>query len=150
MVKVRIHEIAKELGIKSKEVVEKATDIGLSVKSASSAINSDEAEALMNFVLTGTKPEAKEPKAKPVATQTPSEPKASQETKTEKIATPKEPEAVESKEVPKKTAPAPEKPKPAIKPKQQEPTIQSPEEPAPTKKEPVKEEEPAKEVKKAA
>jgi translation initiation factor IF-2 len=150
MVKVRIHEIAKELGIKSKEVVEKATDIGLSVKSASSAINSDEAEALMNFVLTGTKPEAKEPKAKPAATQTPSEPKASQETKTEKIATPKEPEAVESKEVPKKTAPAPKETKPTLKPKQQEPTIQSPEEPAPTKEEPVKEEEPAKEVKKSS
>lgn len=150
MVKVRIHEIAKELGIKSKEVVEKATDIGLSVKSASSAINSDEAEALMNFVLTGTKPEAKEPKAKPAATQTPSEPKASQETKTEKIATPKEPEAVESKEVPKEIAPAPKETKPTLKPKQQEPTIQSPEEPAPTKEEPVKEEEPAKEAKKSS
>lgn len=150
MVKVRIHEIAKELGIKSKEVVEKATDIGLSVKSASSAINSDEAEALMNFVLTGTKPEAKEPKTKPAATQTPSEPKASQETKTEKIATPKEPEAVESKEVPKEIAPAPKETKPTLKPKQQEPTIQSPEEPAPTKEEPVKEEEPAKEVKKSS
>ncbi len=69
MVKVRIHEIAKELGIKSKEVVEKAADMGLDVKSASSAIGSEEAEALMNFVLTGERQEVA-----PVQEQTPPTP----------------------------------------------------------------------------
>ena len=66
MVKVRIHEIAKELGIKSKEVVEKAEEIGLKVKTASSAVGEEDAEQLMNYILTGNKPvskkETKEPK----------------------------------------------------------------------------------------
>lgn len=53
MDKVRIHEIAKELGIKSKEVVEKAITMGLDVKAASSAVSTDDAEKLMNYVLTG-------------------------------------------------------------------------------------------------
>ncbi len=53
MDKVRIHEIAKELGIKSKEVVEKASLIGLEVKAPSSAVTPEEAENLMNFILTG-------------------------------------------------------------------------------------------------
>jgi len=53
MDKVRIHEIAKELGIKSKDVVEKASEIGLTVKAASSAVSPEEAENLMNFILTG-------------------------------------------------------------------------------------------------
>lgn len=56
MDKVRIHEIAKELGKKSKEVVEMAQEMGLSVKSPSSAVTTQEAENLMNFALTGTLP----------------------------------------------------------------------------------------------
>lgn len=66
MDKVRIHEIAKELGIKSKEVVEKAADMGLDVKAASSAVSTDDAEKLMNYVLTGVKEEvASSPKTSP-------------------------------------------------------------------------------------
>jgi len=53
MDKVRITEIAKELGMKSKDVIEKAVDLGLDVKSASSSIAADDAEKLMNYVLTG-------------------------------------------------------------------------------------------------
>lgn len=53
MDKVRITEIAKELGMKSKDVIEKAVDLGLDVKSASSSITTDDAEKLMNYVLTG-------------------------------------------------------------------------------------------------
>jgi len=53
MDKVRITEIAKELGMKSKDVIEKAMDLGLDVKSASSSIATDDAEKLMNYVLTG-------------------------------------------------------------------------------------------------
>lgn len=55
MDRVRIHEIAKELGIKSKDVVEKATELGLEAKAASSAVTPEEAEKLMNYVLTGVK-----------------------------------------------------------------------------------------------
>jgi translation initiation factor IF-2 len=58
MDRVRIHEIAKELGIKSKDVVEKAAELGLDAKAASSAVTPDDAEKLMNYVLTGVKEEA--------------------------------------------------------------------------------------------
>jgi len=51
--KVRIHEIAKELGIASKEVVDKASAMGLSVKTASSSVSMEEAEKIMDFIMTG-------------------------------------------------------------------------------------------------
>ncbi len=56
MDKVRIHEIAKELGIKSKEVVEMAKEMGLDVKAPSSSVSPEDAQNLMNFVMTGTLP----------------------------------------------------------------------------------------------
>ena len=58
MDKVRIHEIAKELGIKSKEVVEMAKEMGLDVKAPSSSVTPEDAQNLMNFVMTGTLPSA--------------------------------------------------------------------------------------------
>jgi translation initiation factor IF-2 len=60
MVKVRIYEVAKELGINSKEVVTKAKEIDIEAKTASSAINSEDAEKLMHYVMTGEKPEKTE------------------------------------------------------------------------------------------
>ena len=63
MEKVRIKEIAEELGMKSKEVVEKATDIGLEVKVASSSVTPSEAERLMSYILTGVKEELVKPEA---------------------------------------------------------------------------------------
>lgn len=51
--KVRVHEIAKELGIASKEVVDKATVMGLSVKTASSTVSMEEAEKIMDFIMNG-------------------------------------------------------------------------------------------------
>ncbi len=55
--KVRVHEIAKELGIASKEVVDKAATIGVSVKTASSTVSMAEAEKIMNFIMSGAAPE---------------------------------------------------------------------------------------------
>ncbi len=57
MDKVRIHEIAKELGIKSKEVVEKAKDLGIEAKSANSGVTPDVAERLVNFIMSGDRGE---------------------------------------------------------------------------------------------
>ncbi len=51
--KVRVHEIAKELGIDSKEVVTKATEMGLAIKSASSSVSMEEAEKIANFIING-------------------------------------------------------------------------------------------------
>jgi translation initiation factor IF-2 len=60
--KVRVHEIAKELGIASKEVVDKASAMGLSVKTASSSVSMEEAEKIMNYIMNGP---ASEPAPKP-------------------------------------------------------------------------------------
>ena len=51
--KVRVHEIAKELGIASKDVILKATEIGIEVKSAQSVVTMEQADGLMNFIMNG-------------------------------------------------------------------------------------------------
>ncbi len=51
--KVRVHEIAKELGIASKDVVKKASEIGIEIKAASSSVSMQEAESLMNYIMSG-------------------------------------------------------------------------------------------------
>ncbi len=101
MDKVRIKEIAEELGIKSKEVVEKAADIGLEVKAANSSVTPEDAEKLMNYVLTGVKEEPKVVEPKPVVKKAKAEPKK-EEPKQEEKATPKK-EVVKEKPVAKET-----------------------------------------------
>ncbi|MFA5233986.1 MAG: translation initiation factor IF-2 [Sulfurimonas sp.] len=56
--KVRVHEIAKELGIASKDIVKKALDIGIEIKSANSSVTMQEAESLMNYIMSGEHAEA--------------------------------------------------------------------------------------------
>lgn len=63
MDKVRVHEIAKELGINSKEVVDKATAMGLNLKTASSTVSMEEAEKIMNYIMSGAGVESHAPKA---------------------------------------------------------------------------------------
>ncbi|MBU0631129.1 translation initiation factor IF-2 [bacterium] len=59
MEKVRVHEIAKELGVTSKEVVKKATDMGLDLKTASSTVSMEEAEKIVNYIMNGAESEVK-------------------------------------------------------------------------------------------
>ena len=59
--KVRVHEIAKELGIVSKEVVDKALEMGLNVKTASSSVSMEDAENIMNFIMGATAAQAQKP-----------------------------------------------------------------------------------------
>jgi translation initiation factor IF-2 len=54
--KVRVHEIAKELGIASKDVIKKASEIGIDAKSAQSTVSMEEADQLMNFIMNGESP----------------------------------------------------------------------------------------------
>lgn len=57
---VRIHEIATELGYSSKEIVEKAQNMGLkNIKTASNTVTDEEAEAIYIYVQTGELPELK-------------------------------------------------------------------------------------------
>ena len=62
--KVRVYEVANELGIASKEVMAKAKEIGLEVKSAQSTMSMQEAEGLTNFIMTGELPEGMQKKEK--------------------------------------------------------------------------------------
>lgn len=56
--KVRVHEIAKELGITSKEVVKKALEMGLEVKSTSSSVTMQEAQDLSEYIMSGEQSES--------------------------------------------------------------------------------------------
>lgn len=62
--KVRVHEIAKELGIASKDVLKKATDMGIEVKSAQSTVSMEQADSLMNYIMNGESSEAAPQEAK--------------------------------------------------------------------------------------
>ena len=84
MDKVRISEIAQELGMKAKEILVKAKEVDLSVKAANSTVTTEEAGNLMDYVLTGVyngpkkEVEKEQPKAdkKPVNKVAPTKPKA--------------------------------------------------------------------------
>ncbi|SFV50376.1 Translation initiation factor 2 [hydrothermal vent metagenome] len=54
--KVRVYEVAHEVGLTSKEVVAKAQEIGIQVKSAQNAISMQDAEELANFIMNGVLP----------------------------------------------------------------------------------------------
>jgi len=56
--KVKVHEIAKELGIASKDVLKKATDLKIEVKSAQSSMTMEEAEKVAKFIMNGEQNDA--------------------------------------------------------------------------------------------
>ena len=64
MGKIKLHEIAKELDLTSKEVVEKANELGIEAKSHMSSVDEKDAEkikkAFSNKVKTDSKPKKKE------------------------------------------------------------------------------------------
>lgn len=99
---VRISEIANELGYPSKEIVEKAVELGLKVKTHSSGVTPEEAEALYTYVQTGEVPESFKKKSEKKK----AEPKKS---------TPKPPKEMKDKEIKEDKEPKKEQPKPAKK-----------------------------------
>ncbi|MCW8953390.1 MAG: translation initiation factor IF-2, partial [Sulfurimonas sp.] len=62
--KVKVHEIAKELGIASKDVIKKALEMDIEVKSAQSSVTMEQAEELANFIINGETVEAAKPEVK--------------------------------------------------------------------------------------
>ncbi|WP_122872711.1 translation initiation factor IF-2 [Campylobacter showae] len=100
---VRISEIANELGYNSKEVLEKAIELGLKVKTHSSGVSPEEAAALYTYIQTGEIPEAlkkKPEKKKPTVKK--AETKESKEEKESKPKEAKKPSAAkEEKPLPK-------------------------------------------------
>lgn len=56
MSRIKISEIANELGYPSKEVIEKAQELGLKVKTHSDCISLEEAERLYEYINSGVAP----------------------------------------------------------------------------------------------
>ncbi len=133
--KVRVHEIAKELGIASKDVVKKASEMGIEVKSAQSTVSMEQADSLMNYIMNGDNATpASEEKAPAKASKADSDTPKKEETPKEEVKeAQKEEVAKEVKETPKPQE-----------------TTKSQEEPQEKKVEELKKEEPKKpEAKKA-
>lgn len=94
---VRISELAKELGLPSKEVVEKFAKIGVTNKTHSSTVTQDQIKRLKSFIADGGVKKTSKPKAfvvkkaKAVETETAKVPKKEVETKpvVEKVERPK-------------------------------------------------------------
>ena len=51
--KVRVYEIAEEAGASSQDVIAKAKDLGIELKSPQSAVSFEEAEEIANYLMTG-------------------------------------------------------------------------------------------------
>ena len=131
MSNVRISEIANELGYPSKEIVEKAQELGLKVKTHSNAVSLEEAEAIYEYVQTGVIPDKFKKKK--------SEPKAKKESKKEAEKEPAKKEE-KPKTEPKKAATKAElKPEKAkVEPKKEVQISEEKPKPEPKKEEPVK------------
>jgi len=93
--KVSVSEIAKELGIASKDVLEKAKSMGIEVKAAQSKVTMEQAEGIANFIMNGGDAEASKPEPTIV--------------KKAKSDTPKKEEAPVTEEATQKKEPAPKK-----------------------------------------
>ncbi len=113
MDKVKISEVAQELGMETKVILAKAQEMNLTVKAGNSSVTMDEAGSLMDYVLTGKLPTPKVEKASP-AKVTKKETSAPKETKEkvksgakEKVEEKPKEEIVEKKIA--KTKPAPRK-----------------------------------------
>lgn len=109
MAKVRIHEIAKESGFESKEILAKALELGINVKTASSSVDEDVAAAIYEYLQTNIIPqgfakkeEKKEEEKKPSKQKV--ENKAKKEEKQKQEESKKEPE-IEQVQAPQQTTP---------------------------------------------
>jgi translation initiation factor IF-2 len=51
--KVRVYEIAEESGATSAEVISKAQELGMELKSVQSAVSFEDAEEIASYIMTG-------------------------------------------------------------------------------------------------
>ena len=75
--KVRVYEIAEEAGASSQDVIAKAKDLGIELKSPQSAVSFEDAEEITNYIMTG--------KSSKIADKTASKPKKVLEKAVEKV-----------------------------------------------------------------
>ncbi|GGD31732.1 translation initiation factor IF-2 [Malaciobacter pacificus] len=95
--KVRVYEIAEEAGASSQDVIVKAKDLGIELKSPQSAVSFEDAEEIANYIMTGKsaklakkapakpKKEIKKEVAKPVVTEEKVEKKVEAATKSTEV-----------------------------------------------------------------
>ena len=131
MENIRVSELAKELGLTSKEVIEKFAQISINVKSHSNTVNSMQVSKLKDFIAGGSKLPSKKPKAFVVKKSKIKKEEQKAEEKAEKVEAPKksgvqivrkaerhaEPEKKEEPVI-KKEAPTPIKRVEIVKPQQ--------------------------------
>ncbi len=92
---IRINELAKELGLTSKEVIEKFAELSITGKTHSSTVTVDQVKRLKEFIASGGVKEAKKPKAfvvkkaKTPDTATVEEPKEENKVEVKKVSVPK-------------------------------------------------------------
>ncbi|MDR1976478.1 MAG: translation initiation factor IF-2 [Campylobacteraceae bacterium] len=128
--KVTIAEIAKELGETNKTIIEKALQLGLDAK----GITAEEAERLVNYILTGVDnaPPKKEPKIQPKKVE--SRPKQEQKVQTNQKFVQKETQKPKQEQKPQAQTQVKEPVKPAVH--LQEAKVEQPKEPAPVQSAP--------------
>ena len=102
--KVRVYEIAEEAGATSTDVMAKAKDLGIDLKSPQSVVTIEEAEEIANYIMTGKSKLLKkaQPKSKPVI-------KKQEKKEVQEVVEPEVKEEVEktpAKETKKEVAPA--------------------------------------------
>jgi len=100
MSKIKIEEVALEAGTSDKIALDKAKELGLKVRAKNSTITEQEAENLMNYIITGKKPENKQ-NSKPIKEEETKEKSIKKDT-TSKKTTKSEPEQKVETETTKK------------------------------------------------
>lgn len=109
---VRVYEIAEEAGASSTEVIAKAKDLGIELKSPQTAVSFEDAEEIANYIMTGKSSKlAKKPAAKKVVKK--KEPVEKETESKEELKKEEEPKKVETseKKVEKEEEPKKEEPK---------------------------------------
>ncbi len=122
--KVRVYEIAEEAGASSQDVISKAKDLNIELKSPQSAVSYEDAEEIANYIMTGKskklakKPEAPKVKKKSATTVKKEEKKSTSE---EKVTKTKQEDTVKVKKEESKTDSKKEEPSKEPKEKKEEP-----------------------------
>ena len=116
--KVRVFEIAEEAGSTSAEVIKKAADLDIALKSPQSTVSFEEAEAIAEYIMTGTSKLLKPKKEAPKKIKKEAPKKETEEKKE----APKKEESAKPKETPKSPAKTIEK---KVEPKVVEPEVKS-------------------------
>lgn len=135
-VKVKIMDIASEMGYPNREVIQKANELGLDVKVANSTVSEEEAAGIYEYMQTGIIPEMFKAKLTPKKAPTPKKEAAikdelkkevKKETKKESTKTSQKPSKTLKEEAKPEKIEKPQKPEKLEKVKKEESVVKAPE-----------------------